>query len=1762
MSHPDCRTSGVDLRTAPRYDGRMAQAARFKTSQLIADRFQVQAWLGGGEVTETYKVKDTVFNRVLALKTLRGDATKAAEARLNREFYSLSRFTHPGIVTAYDYGSTPDGRPYFTMEFVDGKPINAFFAEGFRSELKAVTVQLLEALDRVHAQGLIHCDLKPQNILVADGDGTPHAKLIDFGFAGQPALADADAARGTLGYVAPEVLKGVDADARADLYSLGLVLYEVITGRGPGKDKDLRKWLRMQYLSEFKPPREFDEKIPEEFAALVMSLVQREPERRPRSAAAVIEQLTRPTSEPTVETGPPEYSVAPMFVGRAGELTGLEEMLDGASKGRACAACITGERGVGKSRLLSEFKFMAQLEGATLLSFERATLGARRQSLVEMTIGYLNAYSGAGTVGSDESRDATNGEKYRLFEAALNGLKELSASSRVRHSLVLLVDDFELYDSNSLEFLRYLVFGLSDERLMVLVAGLDEPRFLDLIAEFGRTGRFQHVALPPLGQKEVGALLASLVGEMPGREALTEWLMRTTGGSPLFVVEAIRALIEGGILSRRGNRWALVEGALNAYKIPGSVTEVLRRRLETLSAEEREVLEVGATAAGPFTLEFLRRVLKRDEEALSGAVAKLRSLGLLRSLVLDGEAAFVLSSKMLEATASERMAVPVRHENHRRIAQALEQLYPEKTDQLLFDLAHHYAQAGIEDRAFSYSLQAGARAGERRLSEQALGYYETALALSAQAASARERVELHERVGELREATGRYPEAIDAYTQGMAIIAADAELEQDTALSSRFRRKVGQVHQKQGHHYEALDSFNQALLLKPDRDEPAYIDTLNDMGWSYYAVRGYGRAQQLLSDALRLAGNLKDRVPAVYSRLSARSYYHLSVLAWSWGDPVLAQQLVERSLEIYEGIHAERSAGEVSQFLATLWWSRGDIAKARDQYQKYLPAQRRSGEVYFLLRSLQGLGIIYQAECVWDKAYNCFAEALNLAERIGDNTAIADLNSNLGTMSEERGDWDQALAAYRRAIELRQRVHADPYGRNVVMANLAQLLTRQGELAEAERLLEEIQAFAGQNPTPDLEFVIGVCRVQLLLRTGRLEPARDTVARTLGQVRRERDPHKLARLFTLASELRLAQGDFERAGEDARRALVRLGEEASSSDYAGALRFSGLAKCMLDRTDRGIQEIRRSIELLREIGARYELALSLMASAQALTRHGQEEMTLDIKIPLSFRPVSEQDVNEALANLKEAQAIFRSIGARPDAQRADELMETFTHVSATMRLKARGREEYLEVFYEISKLIGLGLDKEDFLERILDQVIDVIKAERGLLFLVQRGKLVPAAGRNIDHTTLADATAISRSVLRKVRRGETVFSADALTDPRFNSANSVMLNKIRSLLCVPLTVEKRVVGTIYVDSRVTAHLFLEEDMNLLVSVASLLAATIDKSAVFRKLQEEMSVLREDMLVDAATGYFMGRSKAMKDVYRVIDRIAPSNCTVLLTGETGTGKGVLARLIHAKSERRAHEFMSINCGALPENLFESELFGHARGAFTGAVRDKEGLFEAATGGTVFLDEVSNTTLGVQAKLLQVLDEKVVRRVGETQPRQVDVRLVCATNRDLRQDVRAGRFREDLFYRVNGVTINVPALRERAGDVALLADYFVKRYSGQLNKPVDRCEERVLEVFASYAWPGNVRELQNVIERAVIMAQGHRIALDDLGAQFAGIERMTEVPRGKRERFERREVVNALRVTGGNVSKAAELLSVHRRQLQRLMQRFNIDRTNPI
>jgi two-component system response regulator AtoC len=331
---------------------------------------------------------------------------------------------------------------------------------------------------------------------------------------------------------------------------------------------------------------------------------------------------------------------------------------------------------------------------------------------------------------------------------------------------------------------------------------------------------------------------------------------------------------------------------------------------------------------------------------------------------------------------------------------------------------------------------------------------------------------------------------------------------------------------------------------------------------------------------------------------------------------------------------------------------------------------------------------------------------------------------------------------------------------------------------------------------------------------------------------------------------------------------------------------------------------------------------------------------------------------------------------------------------------------------------------------------------------------------------------------------------------------------------------------------------------------------IKKARERERLRRSNALLQRD--VQRATGErpIVAASPKMIDLLEVLERAAEYKATVLLTGESGTGKEVLARAIHAQSARRTQAFVAVNCAAIPEALLESELFGHARGAFTGADRARRGLFVEADGGTLFLDEIGELPPPLQAKLLRVLQEEEVMPVGESKPRRIDVRVIAATSRDLERDVASGRFREDLFYRLDVFRLRVPPLRERREDVPLLVDHFLGRFGETLGKPVRTIADDALDRLVDHAWPGNVRELENVIERAMILADGDRILLRDLPDGISSPAKPADdAPaatgdfsmRRARRRFEADLIRRALDATGGNRTRAARLLEISHRAL---------------
>jgi DNA-binding NtrC family response regulator len=334
---------------------------------------------------------------------------------------------------------------------------------------------------------------------------------------------------------------------------------------------------------------------------------------------------------------------------------------------------------------------------------------------------------------------------------------------------------------------------------------------------------------------------------------------------------------------------------------------------------------------------------------------------------------------------------------------------------------------------------------------------------------------------------------------------------------------------------------------------------------------------------------------------------------------------------------------------------------------------------------------------------------------------------------------------------------------------------------------------------------------------------------------------------------------------------------------------------------------------------------------------------------------------------------------------------------------------------------------------------------------------------------------------------------------------------------------------------------------------------VEKAVRTSELQQAEASLDPD---EDPEKLLLGESRSLRDVKRMIQRVSPTPATVLISGESGTGKELVAQSLHLQSDRAEQPFVKINCAAIPESLLESELFGHEKGAFTGAARRKPGRFELADGGTLFLDEIGEMPLSAQPKLLRAIQEGRFYRVGGTHTIDVDVRLVAATNRDLEREVAEGHFREDLYYRLKVVPIHMPALRERREDLSALAQFFVERFARRLGRNVSGIDPAALSALRAHAWPGNIRELENVIERAVLLADGPTITLADLPE---GLEPQLEAPaplrdqvRDATQKLERRAIVDALDATHGNVTRAAEQLGLSRRGLQLKMRELGISR----
>ena len=483
----------------------------------------------------------------------------------------------------------------------------------------------------------------------------------------------------------------------------------------------------------------------------------------------------------------------------------------------------------------------------------------------------------------------------------------------------------------------------------------------------------------------------------------------------------------------------------------------------------------------------------------------------------------------------------------------------------------------------------------------------------------------------------------------------------------------------------------------------------------------------------------------------------------------------------------------------------------------------------------------------------------------------------------------------------------------------------------------------------------------------------------------------------------------------------------------------------------------------------------------------------------------------------------------------------------------------LSALLKISSAINQIVELEALQQKLLELTAEVIPAQRGAILLVDGGEHEIAS--SFVWTLEAKKQKkfhVSHTVIEKcLKESVSVLCNDINEDEDFRLVESLAVLNIHSILCVPLIMFEKTLGVIYLDTSDVKAVFDQDHLQLLTGIAGIAADPLENAKQTERLKRENQRLLAQL---DSNRRIIGESDKIEEIFSLIARIAPTDSSVLILGESGTGKELAARSVHQNSHRSDNPFIAINCATLTDNLLESELFGHERGAFTGAITAKKGQFELAGGGTVFLDEIGELSVHLQAKLLRVLQEREITRLGGIKPIKIDVRLIAATNKNLEEAIGNGTFRDDLYYRLNVITLKMPALRERLSDIPLLTRFFINKYNEKCKRNIKGISPEATACLQNYNWAGNVRELENVIERAVILTQNNLITIEDLPDKISNLKRFDNG-----ENLTYQEAVSkakqiiveeAIAKADGNIAKAAVSLGIHPNNLHRLLKTMSI------
>ncbi|MCK6479409.1 MAG: sigma 54-interacting transcriptional regulator [Planctomycetaceae bacterium] len=1644
-------------------------------SRVLGRRFQLMEILGCGLSGTTWLAKDLERGDRCAVKVFESSGVPGwRRERFRAEARALAKVLHPNVARfrAVVLDPGPD-LAALAMDLVEGTTLLAFAGQGAvpSEDVLAIAVACARGLAALHAAGVVHGDLQPRNVVVTGTPGSRSAVLLDVGLGLGGVRPSRGDLTGTIGFAAPESVLDAEFDARSDLYGLGALLYFLLAGEPPLEPRAILDALARGEDPFAQAEARARESLPSPFGLILGRLLVRHPAARLQHAAEVIEAVNehfgRRIPAETVETRAPALA-RPALAGRTAERRRLlRGVLSGLEGGRGCVVVLQGPEGSGRTRMLEDLRRTMEFRGRAVLAVrpggsEDLPLGALRRAMRGLDRGFPTDATDAAMPPAAVIKAHDEGAVARTSAAALDTLRRAVASSEPP---LLLLDDPLDIDGSSLAFMfRFLSDAVDTGHRPVIVATLPEemPEDLPPAAEALRR-RVLRVAsdVIPLGALSPQAADELIRGLLPLPELSGSVLARireSTGCLPGALVETAMALLEGGRVVYRPGGWVLLRPD-QPLPVPGGLAETLRVRLARLppasiAAFRALSLAGGAVTRGSWgTIARTTLISEREESQLFEA-------GLLKA---DPEGTGVsLGSASLRSVVAEGIT----DADRARWGEVLARIEEMAGRNSSPSAVRHLLAAGNRKEAISRGPAAIGALRARHRFEEGRELAHALLDVARREGTEGSLVPLLDEAAALELQRKRGPEAMAFVEEGLGMAREPGERRSLLLRLCDLQAARGMPPSR------ALADLR---CLAPGPEEEARA--LLSLAQAHGIARNWDDARRALVEARGLACNC----PAVLVRV----FNGLAIAAIGKGDHDEAREHYRHAIEVARSIGNLSSAFVVRMNLARLEVRQGRPRRALRLSTEALeglgPGVGLADETALLLVRTAA----FEGLCRWRAARDTAARAATLAEEAGSQEQYANALLRKGQAEALLGRHEEALRTLTRALQAATDAASRREAETARLV-LGLILLERGEMEGVRGVLADLEGTNARG------YPIDVLRSLAGLSGKTPEDALAEVSALLGRPEVASWPGEAAALREAEAKV-LLRVDVD-AGHAAALALVRERRSAKDADgWARALVLLGTA-CAHQSREGASRTLARAHRLARRLE-------NVLVRAEILEACGRN---------LLGRPETREEGRRCLA---EAASLY---GAASLSGRACQVETELADRPGPSEWTGLRPEKMAWVLAQTRK-VNEAEDPESVLAALLDAAIGLTGAERGFLVTTGPEGLTVKVARSFGAKDVGDPEhTISTSIVESVvREGRSTTTTDASEDPRFAAYFSVRNLQLRSVLAVPIRRGSRVLGAFYLDNRLLAGVFRDEDriaLEMLAEQAALAFENISYRAKVRALNEELRKQlkeRESELASAKetvrtfrreTKYayegILRRGGPMTEALRSVDRAVESEVPVLIEGESGTGKELVARAIHLHGARKEGPFVVVNCSALPETLIESELFGHVRGAFTGAHADQRGQFAAANGGTLFLDEVGDLPLPLQPKLLRALQFGEFVPLGATAPRRSDVRCVCATNRDLSAMMSQGRFREDLFYRIAVFPIRLPPLRERKQDVPFLAEKLLRRIASELGQGPRRLHPRAVAKLVEHDWPGNVRELENVLRRAAIVTPGDLLRPEDI------------------------------------------------------------------